>query len=594
MKIIEFTSSLLRLLSIFTSRFLTTLMCVMMLVPMAQSQGLGEVRKGIYSAKRQAMREANRSRRDARQVNRLLSKKKRDVDPAADTSKHIKWSMKPYVPNSGMVRDYEYIYTFLHAEQEYTFIKDPDLKYIQWDSINNEFYKNIGSGEQLKEGVEVMGWHPYWMDDSYKSYPYKMLSIISFYSYDINPNTGAASNPNILDSLKKSSLPDSAKKYGTKLYLSVTSFGEKNNRKFLNDDQSKEIFITEVLKLMNGRKGHFYGVDLDFEEIDTTDAPKFTEFVKQLSARLGDAGYQLILNVPYFNDNNVFDYKALSGHVLYFNIMGYDFSGEHTSHPGSISPLNAVESQPSLETVVNDFLNLEIAGQQIILSLPLYGATWDVTNLADGGGSSYERALPYYRIQSTYGASYNPYYDALSSSFFYLVEEEEKLKMCWFENDVSLDLKFKWSQNKGLKGVGLWALGYEQNSPDVWKAVEQNFASELVKIEPIETKLSGPFGLAKQVVSYKRIIGLSFLVFAAFMVLGFSLSLRDWRVREVLFQSQAFRVVYSSAFLLLAIIGLQWWWNSDRGWGVVIGLVVGSIGIAIINILFNRYRKELK
>jgi len=39
---------------------------------------------------------------------------------------------------------------------------------------------------------------------------------------------------------------------------------------------------------------------------------------------------------------------------------------------------------------------------------------------------------------------------------------------------------------------------------------------------------------------------------------------------------------------------LQWWWNSDRGWGVVIGLVVGSIGIAIINILFNRYRKELK
>ena len=75
----------------------------------------------------------------------------------------------------------------------------------------------------------------------------------------------------------------------------------------------------------------------------------------------------------------MFDYKALAGHVWYFNIMGYDFSGEHSAYPGSVAPINALTNQPSLETAVNDFLNLEISGQQIILSLPLYGVTWDVT-----------------------------------------------------------------------------------------------------------------------------------------------------------------------------------------------------------------------
>jgi hypothetical protein len=137
-------------------------------------------------------------------------------------------------------------------------------------------------------------------------------------------------------------------------------------------------------------------------------------------------------------------------------------------------------------------------------------------------------------------------------------------------------------------------LGYEQNSNEIWKAVENNYGSELIQIEPVEVKLSGPFGIAKAIVSKKRMIGLSFLIFAAFLALGFTLSLRDWRVREVLFQSQAFRFVYGAVFLLMTIIGLQWWLYNDENWSLVIGLIAGAIGIGIINILFNRYREDLR
>lgn len=557
-------------------------------------QGVDEVRKGVYGVKRQVMREVNRTRRDVRQMDRLVSSKKRTVDPEADSGDVIKWTMSPYVPNSGMIRDYDFIYTFLHAKQEYTFRHDKNLKSLEYDSVNHIFYKNIGAGEKLEEGVEVMGWHPHWMNDSYKNYPYKMLSILSYYSYDINPNTGDASNPEVIDSLRNSSIPDSTLKYGTKLYLSVTSFGRHNNRKFLSDEQSREIFITEVLNLMNERKGAFSGIDLNFEAIDSVDSPKFTQFVKQLSSRLNVAGYDLILDVPYFNRHDIFNYEELSPHVLYFNIMGYDFNGEQSLFPGSMAPLHALEGGLSLETAVNDLLVLGIPGKKILLSLPLYGVVWDITDVERGGACQYKTSLPYYQIESQYGIDYNPFYDALSGSFFYIIENDQERLACWYENGTSLDLKFRWVRSKNLRGVGLWALGYDQASVDIWNAVQDVYGAELVQVQPVETRLSGPFGLAKEILLYKNIIGLGFLVFAGFVFLGFALSLTDWRVREVLFQQQSFRIIYSLGFLILSVVGIQWWWNRDTKWDIVVGLLIGGVGVFIINYIFTKYRDQLR
>jgi hypothetical protein len=106
-------STIFRILNIFS---ITLMFSV--IASSGMSQGLGGVRKGLYGAKRQVMREVNRSKRDANQMNKLLSNKKRDVDPASDTSEYIMWSMAPNVPNSGMIRDYHYVYTFLHNQQE--------------------------------------------------------------------------------------------------------------------------------------------------------------------------------------------------------------------------------------------------------------------------------------------------------------------------------------------------------------------------------------------------------------------------------------------------------------------------------------------
>jgi spore germination protein YaaH len=563
-------------------------------VEFASAQSFKDARKGLYGARRKINTELNRTRRDFRGANKLLSSSKRTLDSSQDTADVITWKMKPYIPNSGMIHDYKYVYSFLHARQEYTFQKDFDLKSIHWDSINNVFYKNIGRERKLKKNVEVIGWHPHWMGDAYKYYNYKLLTMISFYSYDINPNTGNYWNPEIIEQLRQSSLPDSASKYGTKLLISVTSLGLENNHTFLNNELAQEQFFHEILELLQERPGIYAGIDLNFEEIATEDRDKFTLFVKKLNARLAPKEYLLILDVPYFNDKSTYDYQALNGYVKYFNIMGYDFSGEHSAYPGSIAPLRTVDTQPNLETAVNDFLNLNISSQKLILSLPLYGSTWDVTGLEQGSIPNYENSLPYYKIVADFESEYNPYYDALSGSFFIVMEENGKRKICWYESDISLDSKFTWARGKDLKGIGLWALGYDQGAPEIWKKVADNFAIDsLVAITPIKSELSGPYGIVKEILAYKKVIGLGFLVVSGFIIFGFIISLTDWRVREILFKKESFRVVYSLLFLLFSIVGLEWLLEGSQ-WNLTLGLLVGALGVLIINIAFTKYRDVLK
>jgi spore germination protein YaaH len=570
-----------------------TLFLIVLLISMLPASAQN-IRNKVFDAQRKVMMEVTRGQRDMQQVGRLFSSVRRNVNAQTDTAEKVIWTKKPYVPNSGMIRDYEFVYSFLHRNQEYTFKRDYDLKSIEWDSVNNLFYKNRGARDSLNPAYQVIGWHPSWSGDAYKYYNYRLLSMISFYSFDINPSTGGAWNPDDIEILRTSAMPDSAARHGTKVLISVTSLQRENNHIFLSDEFSRNQFMEEIMALLDERKGRFAGIDLDFEEIDPADRNLFTEFVKSLSARLTAGGYLLILNVPYYNAGNIIDYPVLKEFVSYFNVMAYDFSGAHSLYPGSISPLRSLETQPSLETAVNDLLNAEVDSRKIILSLPLFGASWDITDVQSGQQPTYLESLPYYQVISNYGALYNPFFDSFSSSSFFLVPKEDRTIICWYENENSLGLKFEWAKAKNLGGIGLWALGYDKGAAEIWGSVSRSFAIDSLTVIPYESKLSGPFGLVKEIVTYKKVIGLTLLVFAIFLVLGFITSLYDWQVRQVLFSEQSFRVIYSLAFLVFFLLGVWWLGFPASSWNLVFGLLIGGGLVVLVNTFFSEYRKRLK
>ena len=89
-------------------------------------------------------------------------------------------------------------------------------------------------------------------------------------------------------------------------------------------------------------------------------------------------------------------------------------------------------------------------------------------------------------------------------------------------------------------------------------------------------------------------IGLGFLIFAGFLVLGFVYALTDWRVRDALFVNQSFRVVYSMIFMIFSICGLQYLWVPAPQWSIALGVLVGGVGVILINIFFSQNRKNLR
>ena len=47
----------------------------------------------------------------------------------------------------------------------------------------------------------------------------------------------------------------------------------------------------------------------------------------------------------------------------------------------------------------------------------------------------------------------------------------------FFENQESLKIKYELVHKYGLKGVGIWALGYDGGYQELWNALEEKFGS---------------------------------------------------------------------------------------------------------------------
>ena len=120
----------------------------------------------------------------------------------------------------------------------------------------------------------------------------------------------------------------------------------------------------------------------------------------------------------------------------------------------------------------------------------------------------------------------------------------------FFDNSTSLALKIEKAFDKKLGGVAVWALSYDHGYTELWSTLEEQIAAR-TEWNP-ETEQTEPFKIAKSnkihyTISYqmKRNSNLIFatLVFIAiFMAIGFIFSLLDWRVRDVMFYSGAFRI----------------------------------------------------
>ena len=227
----------------------------------------------------------------------------------------------------------------------------------------------------------------------------------------------------------------------------------------------------------------FQGIDLDYENFAFKDdrstwgatRPNWVAFVEELGARLHADGRILTVTVPPIYDTGqspdsgywVYDYGGIAPFVDAIRIMAYDKS---TDEPGPIAPLDWVT------TIVDAATKAAGGPEKLVLGIPLYGRNWVVSTTGtcpdDVPGTQPIFLSTVDNLITRRNAT--PVFDATTgeSSFTYQVDFPEATPTCTQTRQVNYvdaegaRLRMQMSVDRGLLGVSLFALGYQDDQ--VW------------------------------------------------------------------------------------------------------------------------------
>lgn len=533
----------------------------------------------------------------------MFSYLKEKEQKALDSLKNYINGLKD-VEGEGIIQDYPLLYRAMNfGVKKNPFDSLLATGTVEWDSIQDIHYiKYETSTTSLDSNFQTFGWHPYWMGTAYKSYNFKLLSRIAFFSYDINPQTGNYASPEVIDDWKSTGLIDSAHQAGCKVLLTITNLGAEDNRIFLDNSVNQHsVLFDSLLFLVNLRGAD--GIDINFEQIPIGYGPKFSAFIKALSVKFKTANKDFFINltIPKVNNGQIPDIENLNEYVDAFVLTGYDFHMSTSGTDGPVAPLRAKPGDRSIETIVDAYLREGIDIDKLILALPYYGAVWR-SGIAqmESSNAQFEEYLTYRNILSTFQKQDVPNYDSLSSSAYYLIKNGDVYTKCWFDDTITYQVKFDWIKEKKLAGVGFWALGYDNGHTDLWQLIDKEFSADSILVLNLEPPYTEFHNFAIQVMQYKEIIIVAGIFVFVFLIIGLVVSLFDWRVREVFFGKNAYLLMYVfSAFFFLIFIYIinlilqQQGVSNNSLVNLFVGLIIGSIVAFFLGKRYGHWKRNL-
>lgn len=368
---------------------------------------------------------------------------------------------------------------------------------VQFDSLNNITNNKLASSKQATCNLtkKVLGWHPYWGGTTYTNYQWSLLSDLVYFDYDVSPTTG--NNINTSFAWSTASVVTVAKANGTKIHICATMFS--GHSSFWASSTAQTTFINNIISLLNARQGN--GVNIDFEGMGSSDNAPFVTFITNLNNALNAANpsYELSLCLYAVDWSNTFNIPALTAQVDYFTIMGYDYYYGGSSQAGPTAPL--YNYQPSynytLGKTITYYIKQGAPANKLLMGLPYYGREWEVTQnstlpAATTGSFNTSRTLAAVSTGTAYtpgnkfweGNCYSPYYKFTSGT---------SLRQCWIDDIYSMGRKFKMVNQRGLGGIAIWALGYDNGLTGYWNLIKDHFSScELITCNDSIFDMGGP------------------------------------------------------------------------------------------------------
>jgi spore germination protein YaaH len=463
-----------------------------------------------------------------------------------------------------------------------------DLRALEFDSASLSYKRQVRNQRTLREDVEVYTWYPYWMGDVWKTYDFNLISTISFFSFKIDPKTGSYINPAQISQWRQTDLLDSAKKYQTKVLLSLSLEGENNHLAFLKDETLWNTTLDSVSALLNERNAD--GIELEFTDVPLDRETKFLDFVAFLKDNLD---YRFVtkkmivsLVIPANANKFPFDLARLNESVDLFIVKGMDYH-EIDGSVAAIAPLrNETPGGPSLENTLLTYLDRGLVAEKSILALPLYGAQWSGSYDAVEGyySTDFERKVTLSEVNRVFQSKDSIYMivptldETSMTNYFFLEFPDDTSIEGWYDDSTTLSKKMDLALFNKFKGVGLYALGYDLGKEEIWDVVANKFTGDVKYIKDPFKEINGyPIKIALIFQTYKKLFVVTFALATLAIIIALVIAFSDWRFRETIMARQLYRVIVLSIFCLLFLgIFFFFGWLNEKNWSFFLLFLLGA------------------
>jgi len=333
-----------------------------------------------------------------------------------------------------------------------------------------------------------------------------------------------------------------SKKNGVRVALTVIAHEDEKNDAFLNCRECWNTLLMNLARELDSKEITDVNLNFEYvESVDPEQAKVFLEFVRYLNSELDKVYGDSQVVVTTFADSVVqprisSEIAGLGRYSDGLFVMAYDFHTTQSEAAGPVAPIDGKGSfnQYDIRTLVRDYLT-QIPPNKLILGVPYYGYNWVVeknepySKRIEGTDEiGFSKSQPYDKIMDLLGGNLKDesempvdqlavlgaetkaenkaenkdgdkkteaevkgvktfeviepklQWDELAQVpwFTYTNPDTGSIRQVYFENPDSLKVKYKLVNENKLKGIGIWALGYDGEKNDLWTAINESFIKD--------------------------------------------------------------------------------------------------------------------
>jgi hypothetical protein len=343
---------------------------------------------------------------------------------------------------------------------------------------------------------EVFGFAPYWELPGHGEWNLGLLSTIAYFGLDVRGDgsfDGSSAGGQGWNSRALSDIVTQAHQRGDRVVVTIKQFDEATINRIVTDQGSTQNAVTNTINAIAARG--LDGVNVDFEGASSPSYPNLPGGVTHFMATLSDQVHKrwpgAEVSIDTYTgaaswDGGIFRIGDLAPHVDAFFVMAYDmsFSNMAAGHAGPNAPLTGFTYNDT--TAVSQYLGRAPASK-VILGVPYYGYKWSTQNdQLYGATKSGAAADPYGIVLSdidcvhpriaTDGTSHTPW-----ATWFSPGRNDpcggnhNSWRQLYYDDAGSLGQKYDLVNGRGLRGAGIWALGYDSGTQDLWNVLAAKF-----------------------------------------------------------------------------------------------------------------------